>query len=430
MFIAVVCRTRPAHTPIALGLFGSSALIHKRLERILDDSRPVSPCRSWGAVALLGLAALAVLPSVRAQGPAPEASKTAGHVAPPSAVDSKTRTSDLKPGSTIGGVVKDSAGRPMAGVVVHVVSEEDDGDADIREHSHKTDAEGRWQCNEVPADLSKTSFRLEQPGSARVAPDSVLPVFKNLDKERYQAAVGDLLRVDAELIEAESTLAVMEGALRSVQEENGQRRLPTDEELRPRIEEEFLKDPEVVVLIAEITESRDHLDHVKRTAKQPNDPAVIVVHKHHAKLMDKYENLWINKYEAIRHRLRVASSPTADEDLDILIEGEFRIDPEVANLIGEITEIRNRLEHVKETTKQSHDPAAIVLHKRHAKLMDKYENLWKNKFDEIRQKLSDGADTSPSRLTIGELRKKVAALKNKKESLTMRLEQLDVKNKK
>ena len=165
-FLAIAewaCRTRTKPAPIALGLFGSRALIHKRLERILDDSRPVSPRLSWGAVTLLGVAALAVLPVVRAQPPAPEPSKTktAGRSTQPSKVDPKIRTSELEPGSTIGGLVKDSAGRPIAGVLVHVVSKGQGEDADVREHSHKTDAEGRWQCSEVPADLSKTSFRFE-----------------------------------------------------------------------------------------------------------------------------------------------------------------------------------------------------------------------------------------------------------------------------
>ena len=177
-------RARPICAPIALGLFGSSALIHKRLERILDDSRPVSPCRSWGAVTLLGVTALVVLPSVRAQTPAPEPSKTSGQVVPSSKADPKVPDLEMEPGTTIGGVVKDSAGKPIAGVVVSVISGEQGWDADRWEHSHKTDAEGRWQCKEVPADLSMTWYRMEHPGSARLAPDSFQPMPKKLAVEQ------------------------------------------------------------------------------------------------------------------------------------------------------------------------------------------------------------------------------------------------------
>jgi succinoglycan biosynthesis transport protein ExoP len=177
--------------------------------------------------------------------------------------------------------------------------------------------------------------------------DPTQPIFKNLGAAHYQSAVTDLMRVDGELIDAESTLAVMEGALRSSQEEDEQEGLPTDEELNPRIEEEFKKDPDV------------------------------------------------------------------------------------SRLMGEITEIEDQLEHTKETARQPHDPAAIVLRKRRAKLMDQYENLWKNKYDEILQRLKGGGvlPTGPSRLAISDLRMKVASLKKKKESLTKRFDQMKFDNK-
>jgi succinoglycan biosynthesis transport protein ExoP len=179
--------------------------------------------------------------------------------------------------------------------------------------------------------------------------DPTQQIFKNLGAAHYQSALADLLRVDGELIDAESTLAVMEGALKSSQEEDGQEGLPTDEELNPGIEEEFKKDPEV------------------------------------------------------------------------------------AGLMAEITDIQNQLERTKETARQPHDPAAITLHKRRAKLMDQYENLWKNKYDGILQRLKGGGvlptGTGPSRLAISDLRIKVASLKKKKESLTKRFDQMKVDNK-
>jgi beta-lactamase regulating signal transducer with metallopeptidase domain len=381
-FLAIAeraCRARPSSAPIALGLFGSSALIHKRLERILDDGRPLSPRLSWGAVTLLGVAALAVLPTVRAQPLAPEPFKTARNVAPRSTVDPKIRTLELvvvdgktkttlkdamvtalvdgtstegttdgngrfmlnipdeeprsvkiqvrkdgyvlasiewnhpgevgslppaaytlpmDPGTTIGGLLKDSAGRPIAGVLVHVVSKGKGGDTDIREHSHQTDAEGRWQCREVPADLSMTWFRLGPPDLVGMTTDSFQLTFKNLEKERYQRTIEDILKTESELIEAESLLEVMQEAE------------PTDEVLNALIEVEFKKDPEVVGIIREIAETRDQLEYVAITSTQHNDPALVAVHKHRGKLMDRYENLWKIKYDEIRQRIRNALDPT------------------------------------------------------------------------------------------------------------------------
>ena len=178
-------------------------------------------------------------------------------------------------------------------MLVHVVSKGQGEDTDVREHSHKTDAEGRWQCSEVPADLSKTSFRFEQLDLARVTPDSGPPVFKNLDKERYKAAFAEIMDTELELIDAESALAVLEAAL-----------LTNDEPLPQLIEAEFRKDPEVVGLIGEITEAQDQLVHAKNAAQQTHDPALVAVQKHHRKLLDRYEKLWEIKYEEIRRRLR------------------------------------------------------------------------------------------------------------------------------
>ena len=60
----------------------------------------------------------------------------------------------------------------------------------------------------------------------------------------------------------------------------------------------------MIALIAEIVESHDHLEHTKKkNCDRPNDPALVVANKQRRKLMDKYEKLWIDKYEEIRDRL-------------------------------------------------------------------------------------------------------------------------------
>jgi len=215
---------------------------------------------------------------------------------------------------------------------------------------------------------------------------------------------------------------VLEQALQRSKEENGQRGLPSDGKPEPLIEEEFRKDPEVAVLIREITEVENHLERAKGKARQPNDPAVIAADKHLSKWMLRYEKLWKIQYEKIRQRLWDVFGPVADEKLEPLIEDEFRRDPEVADVIREVTEARDQLEHTKGMAKQPNDPAVIAIHKQHAKLMDRYENLWKIKYKEILQRLRDVSGPTPS--SINELRLKVAAMKNKKERQTKNFEKM------
>ena len=120
----------------------------------------------------------------------------------------------------------------------------------------------------------------------------------------------------------------------------------------------------------------------------------------------------------------------ADEGLNALIEEEFKKDPEVVGLIGEITEANDHLDNAKGTARQSNDPSVIAVHKHHDKLMDQYEKLWKIKYEEILQRLrakTPGPDPMPS--AIKDLRLKVAMLKNKKEMQTKNFEQMKFDNK-
>ena len=72
-----------------------------------------------------------------------------------------------------------------------------------------------------------------------------------------------MMNTELELIEAESSLAVLEKELQTSKAENAEQGLPADERLTALIEAEFKKDPEVVGLIGEIIETRDHLEHTK-----------------------------------------------------------------------------------------------------------------------------------------------------------------------
>jgi beta-lactamase regulating signal transducer with metallopeptidase domain len=244
---ACLMQQRPSLTP--LGLFGSYILIRKRLERILNDHRVVSPQLSWGATVLLVMASLATLPHVRAQTPgdrAPvKAAEPAGAVAnilplTLTVIDRRngdpladaqlemtirgiaqkgstdksgrfaiprpkgermwvvvvtvrkdgyvpTRVSwnyrngipitpptnyriSLEPGTRIGGLVKDSDGRPIAGATVYVLvpqpaskRPEPEPIPYIWDHPSLTDENGHWHCDIIPAELSDVWIRLAHP---------------------------------------------------------------------------------------------------------------------------------------------------------------------------------------------------------------------------------------------------------------------------
>lgn len=82
-------------------------------------------------------------------------------------------TVKLEPGTVIGGTIEDTAGQPIEGAEVRIyVQPPSDPDRSgpfeqyfaITDHLVTADAEGRWQCDIVPADAAKVRLRLQLPG--------------------------------------------------------------------------------------------------------------------------------------------------------------------------------------------------------------------------------------------------------------------------
>lgn len=238
-FLTIAERSRPPRAtaaPLVLGLFGSSTLIRKRLERLLDDAKTPSARLSRSAAAVLAVAALVAVAHVQAQpqsAPAPAVSSTAPKAEAKertievNVIDSRTKrpmpgvtistqwddggkdqktddsgrcvvtiphgdlvyvrlkarkdgfvpvsdvwrlqgpaakpppekyTFTMEPGTTIGGVVQDEQGRPIAGATAFVtILFPHQGvvgqSPEILDRPSTTDATGRWQCTIVPAKL-------------------------------------------------------------------------------------------------------------------------------------------------------------------------------------------------------------------------------------------------------------------------------------
>jgi hypothetical protein len=81
-----------------------------------------------------------------------------------------TYTLRLELGTTIGGFVRDPEGRPIAGATVYVLvpmfpalQPEPEPKVDIWDYPSRTDSEGRWHCDIVPAEIDDVWIRLEHP---------------------------------------------------------------------------------------------------------------------------------------------------------------------------------------------------------------------------------------------------------------------------
>ena len=80
-------------------------------------------------------------------------------------------TARMEKAATIGGVLKSSDGRPLAGAIIRFSGVNPAGPSDRERtlvapnfHNERTDENGRWQCNHVPRDFSNLVFRVVQPG--------------------------------------------------------------------------------------------------------------------------------------------------------------------------------------------------------------------------------------------------------------------------
>lgn len=73
----------------------------------------------------------------------------------------------MESGTTIGSVVRDADGRPIAGAAVFLtvpaVADQGQPHIDIREESVRTDADGRWHYNAFPANQEEVWIRLQHP---------------------------------------------------------------------------------------------------------------------------------------------------------------------------------------------------------------------------------------------------------------------------
>lgn len=140
--------------------------------------------------------------------------------------------------------------------------------------------------------------------------DSTQRTFSSVTEQHYHDAITEMMKLDSELIMAESRLKVLQEAIN--REQPSQSVLPADEDLNLRIEEEFKKDPAVAGLIAEIKETHDQLEHVKGLARQKNETSRVLAQKQLDNLYAEYNGLWEAKYSELKKRVKMGTDSTKD----------------------------------------------------------------------------------------------------------------------
>jgi capsular exopolysaccharide synthesis family protein len=123
------------------------------------------------------------------------------------------------------------------------------------------------------------------------------------------------------------------------------------------------------------------------------------------------------------------SQPASDANLEDHIAEEFRKDPAVVAVIGQIAETQDELDRVKAKVRKGNDPALRAAQKQIMRLTEQYDDLWASKYDEIKKRLIVPVIAAQSPAAITELRIRVATLKKKQEEQKKIFEQLKIEKK-
>jgi polysaccharide biosynthesis transport protein len=133
-----------------------------------------------------------------------------------------------------------------------------------------------------------------------------------------------------------------------------------------------------------------------------------------------------------------ASGEFQKEQLETRIRDVFRRDPAVASLISEIVATEDEVEHTKNVARKGQDPARTAGEKRAAQLRSKYNDLWNERYDELRKvamsELASGGNSgngpvSPKSLTTEELRAHLEDTQHQLDSLNAMLQTMEIEKK-
>jgi polysaccharide biosynthesis transport protein len=119
-------------------------------------------------------------------------------------------------------------------------------------------------------------------------------------------------------------------------------------------------------------------------------------------------------YKAMREADQQSTQQDSEQQL-ARIKEEFKKDPEVLALKQQIEAMGERLDHIKHSVRQPHDPARVAAQNQFDKLREEYQVLWEDKYPEIRKRLAVPVRDTETLAQIQELGQKIDALKKKQE---------------
>lgn len=138
-------------------------------------------------------------------------------------------------------------------------------------------------------------------------------------------------------------------------------------------------------------------------------------------LMD-LEARYAAKQAEVQQAQAAGDSPVLsnNEQLRDQIAQEFKRDPEVASLIDQIKATTEELDHTKGVVRRGADPARVAAQRRLTRLNEDYNDLWKTKSEQIRQRLlvPTSAPGAPELDSLAEIKRKIETLKITKARLT------------
>jgi capsular exopolysaccharide synthesis family protein len=121
-----------------------------------------------------------------------------------------------------------------------------------------------------------------------------------------------------------------------------------------------------------------------------------------------------------------------DKQLRDQIVEEFQRDPAVITLRDEIHATEEELAHAKGVAKKDHDPARVAANQKLRSLTKDYNDLWRTKSEQIRQRLvvPTGAPGVPENESSAELKRRIDSRKRTRDSLKELLAKFDASKQK
>jgi len=159
--------------------------------------------------------------------------------------------------------------------------------------------------------------------------------------------------------------------------------LHSEAQLEDRVKEEFLKDPEVLVLIRELSDTKEQLDRAKAMALLPADPARLATVKKHKRLTEQYAELWFRKHDEIRARLSTDDEKDNGGKKEKSRDTAERIEKQVKDLIDKLgkelgpvgEEIRKALEQAVREVHQSLEKEGVSVEELRRSVEKAHEKL-------------------------------------------------------